>query len=187
MNSARRDYFSNLIAENSSNQRKLFHIQPILLLFEPTDVSFPDHIPPDHLANNFKWQLFCTEDWTYRWLTWSSDLSLLTVMTMRLQITWVHAQTVLILILTKLMCRVPKLQDVDTRPSFFDYWKGSHTILSLDPAPTSVVMQVLAVITCWSNMSFESGLFAEKGRQALILATLKKCGLDIVYKKLLPK
>lgn len=29
MNSARRDYFSNLITENSSNQRKLFRIQPI--------------------------------------------------------------------------------------------------------------------------------------------------------------
>ena len=52
MNSARRDYFSNLIAENSSNQRTLFR-KKNSLLFELTDVSFPDHIPPDHLANNF--------------------------------------------------------------------------------------------------------------------------------------
>ena len=52
MNSARRDYFSNLIAENSSNQRKLFRTTNSLL-FEPTDVSFSDHIPPDDLANNF--------------------------------------------------------------------------------------------------------------------------------------
>ena len=52
LNSERRDYFSNLIAENSSNQRKLFRTTNSLL-FEPTDVSFPDHIPPDDLANNF--------------------------------------------------------------------------------------------------------------------------------------
>ena len=52
MNSARRAYFSNLIAENSSNQRKLF-LTTNSLLFEPIDVSFPDHIPPDDLANNF--------------------------------------------------------------------------------------------------------------------------------------
>ena len=52
MNSTRRDYFSNLIAENSSNERKLFRTTNSLL-FEPTDVPFPDHIPPDDLANNF--------------------------------------------------------------------------------------------------------------------------------------
>ena len=52
MNSARRNYFSSVIAENSSNQRKLFRTTN-LLLFEPTDVSFPDHVPPHDLANNF--------------------------------------------------------------------------------------------------------------------------------------
>ena len=52
MNSARRDYFSNVIVKTSSNQRKLF-LTTSSLLFEPTDVSFLDHIPPDNLANNF--------------------------------------------------------------------------------------------------------------------------------------
>ena len=42
MNSARLGYFSNLIAENSSNQRNLFRTTNSLL-FEP--ISFPDHIP----------------------------------------------------------------------------------------------------------------------------------------------
>ena len=50
-NSERRDYFSNLISENSLNQRKLFRTNN-LLLFESTNVSFPDHIPDD-LANDF--------------------------------------------------------------------------------------------------------------------------------------
>ena len=59
-----------------------------------------------------------------------------------------------------------------------------------DPAPTPVVLQVLdvllPVITCMINESFESGLFAEEWRQALVLPTLKKCGLDIAYKNFRP-
>ena len=60
----------------------------------------------------------------------------------------------------------------------------------LDPAPTSVVLQVLdvllPVITCMINMLLESDLFAEEWRQALVLPTLKKCGLDIAYKNFRP-
>ena len=52
MNSARRNYFSSVIAENSSNQRKLFRTTNSLLC-ELSHDSFPDHIPPDDLANNF--------------------------------------------------------------------------------------------------------------------------------------
>ena len=97
MNSARPDYFSNLIAENSSNQRKLFRTTNSLL-FEPTDVSFPDHIPPDDLANNFgnyfvqKIERINDSLDALRSsepLDGDSDAS---------QITWAHAQTVLILI-----------------------------------------------------------------------------------------
>ena len=43
MNSARPDYFSNVIVKTSSNQRKLF-LTTSSLLFEPTDVSFPCQI-----------------------------------------------------------------------------------------------------------------------------------------------
>ena len=59
-----------------------------------------------------------------------------------------------------------------------------------DPAPTPVVLQVLdvllPVITCMINVSFESGLFAEEWRQALVLPTLNKFGLDIAYKNFPP-
>ena len=59
-----------------------------------------------------------------------------------------------------------------------------------DPAPSSVVLQVLdvllPVITCMINVSFESGLFAEEWRQALVLPTSKKCGPDIAYKNFRP-
>ena len=81
---------------------------------------------------------------------------------------------------------LPKIQDLHTTPSLFHYSQGSHETCPLDPAPTFVVLRVLdvllPVITCMINMSFESGLFAEEWRQALVLPTLKKCGLDIAYK-----
>ena len=64
------------------------------------------------------------------------------------------------------MCRVPKLQDFDIRPLFFDYWKAAMKPCPFDPAPIPVVLQVLdvllPVITCMINVSFESGLFAEE-------------------------
>ena len=41
-----------MIAENSSDQRKLFQITSILLR-EPADVTFPRSIPSIDLANNF--------------------------------------------------------------------------------------------------------------------------------------
>ena len=103
MNSARRDYFSNLIAENSSNQRKLFCTTDSLL-FETTDVSFPDHIPPDDLANNF----------------------------------------------------------------------GNYFVQKIERINDSL------------DALQSSGLFTEELRQALVLPTLKKCGLDIAYENFYP-
>ena len=58
-----------------------------------------------------------------------SHLSLLTAMTMRLQITWAHAQTLSSLI------RANVQSSQTSRPwhktdSLLDYWKGKHEILS---------------------------------------------------------
>ena len=49
---ARCVYYTNLIAENSSNQKNLFRTTK-LLLCEPSEVSFPKDIAPDDLANDF--------------------------------------------------------------------------------------------------------------------------------------
>ena len=188
MNSARRDYFSNLIAENSSNQRKLFRTTNSLL-FEPTDVSFPDHIPPDDLANNFGNYLV-------------QKIELINVS------------------LDALRSSEPLVGDSDASADNMDacancvgpdpgecvefrnfktltqdqvsliIGKAAMKSCPSDPAPTSVVLQVLdvllPVITCMINMSFESGLFAEEWRQAPVLPTLKKCDLDIAYKTFRP-
>ena len=52
MNGARYEYYTNLIAENSSNQQKLFCTTK-LLLCEPSQVLFPKDVAPDDLANDF--------------------------------------------------------------------------------------------------------------------------------------
>ena len=96
------------------------------LLFEPTDVLFPDHILPDHLANNFG---------------------------------------------NYFVRKVERINDS------LDALQSSEPLDGDDDAN---------VITCMTNMSFESGLFVEEWRQALVLPTLKKCGLDIAYKTFRP-
>ena len=52
---ARCEYYTNLIAENSSNQRNLFGTTKSLLCepSEPPEVWFPKDIAPDDLANDF--------------------------------------------------------------------------------------------------------------------------------------
>ena len=52
MNDTRCEYYTNLIAENSSNQRNLFRTTKSLLC-EPSEASFPKDIAPDHVANDF--------------------------------------------------------------------------------------------------------------------------------------
>ena len=52
MNGARCEYYTNLIAENSSNQRNLFRTTKSLLC-EPSEVPFPKDIAPDDLAKDF--------------------------------------------------------------------------------------------------------------------------------------
>ena len=52
MNKTRCEFHTDLIAENSTDQRKLFRIIKSLLR-GPSEVSFPKHISPADLANSF--------------------------------------------------------------------------------------------------------------------------------------
>ena len=188
MNSARRDYFSNLIAENSSNQRKLFRTTNSLL-FEPTDVSFPDHIPPDDLANNFG-------NYFVQKIERIND-SLDALQSSGPLDSDGDASADNMGACAN--CVDPDPRECAVFPNFKTLTqdqvssiigKAAMKSCPLDPVPTSVVLQVLdvllPVITGMINMSFESGLFTEELRQALVLPTLKKCGLDITYENFYP-
>ena len=188
MNSARRDYFSNLIAENSSNERKLFRTTNSLL-FEPTDVPFPDHIPPDDLANNVgnylvqKIELINDSLDALRSsepLDGASDASADNMGACANCVDPDPGECV----------EFPNFKTLTQDQVSLIIGKAAMKSCPSDPAPTSVVLQVLdvllPVITCMMNMSFESGLFAEEWRQAPVLPTLKKCDLDIAYKTFRP-
>ena len=101
-----------------------------------------------------------------------SHLSLLTTMAIRPQITWAHAQTVLILI-PRECAEFPNFKTLTQDQVSLIIGNAAMKSCPLVPAPTSVVLQVLdvllPVITCMSNMSFESGLLAEELRQAFVL------------------
>ena len=108
---------------------------------------------------------------------------------MRPQITWAHAQTVLGPDLGECV-ECPNFKTLTQDQVSLIIGKAAMKSCPSDPAPTSVVLQVLdvllPVITCMINMSFESGLFAEEWRKAPVLPTLKKCDLHIAYKTFRP-
>ena len=68
--------------------------------------------------------------------------------------------------------------------------KAASKSCPLDPMPTSVVVQLLdlllPVITAMINLSFESGHFVDVWKEALVLPSLKKAGLDIAFKNFRP-
>ena len=53
--------------------------------------------------------------------------------------------------------------------------KAAKKLCPLDPMPTSVVLEVLDVITNMINLSFESGEFASDWKKALLKPLLAKC------------
>ena len=53
MKGLRHVYYTQLIVNNRSDQRKLFH-QAETLLSGSSEVSFPARIPPNEVANNFE-------------------------------------------------------------------------------------------------------------------------------------
>ena len=186
MHSARRGYFSNLITENSSNQRNLFRTTNSLL-FEP--ISFPDHIPMIWLI------IFATILYSIKIERINDSLDALQSSEPLDGDGDASADN---------MAACANCVDPDPRecvefPNFKTLTQDQVSLIigkaamkswPLDPAPTSVVLQVLdvllPVITCMINMSFESGLFAEEWKQASVLPMLKKCGLEIAYKNFRP-
>ena len=159
------------------------------LLCEPADVSFTDHRPPDDLANNFgnyfvqkierindSLDAFQSSEP----LDGDDDTSADNMSTCA-------------------DCIDPDAHECAEFPNFKTLTQDQVSLIigkaamkpcPFNPAPTSVVLQVLdvllPVITCMINVSFESGLFAEELRQALVLPTLKKSGVDISYKNFRP-
>ena len=68
--------------------------------------------------------------------------------------------------------------------------KAAGKSCQLDPIPTPIVLKLLdfllPVITKLINLSFDIGWFAEAWKEALVLPSLKKPGLDFAFKNFRP-
>ena len=188
---ARCDYYTNLIAENNLDQRKLFRTTRSLLS-EPSDVSFLDYIPPNDLANNFSNYfvqkiddisksldaLKTTRDGNDGVCTNDNGACPYSID--------VRAESADLCASEKYANFKSLTQDQVAKL----IRKAANKSRPLDPMPTSVVLQaidvLLPVITSMINISFETGHLAEKWREALVVLSLKKCGLDITYSNFRP-
>ena len=68
--------------------------------------------------------------------------------------------------------------------------KAAGKSCQLDPIPTPIVLKLLdvllPVVTKLINLSFDTGRFAEAWKEALVLPSLKKPGLDFAFKNFRP-
>ena len=178
MNGARCEYYTNLIAENSSNQRNLFRITKSLLC-EPSEVSFPKDIAPDDLANDFGNFFMQKIDKINQLIDMQSSLEMSKAGEKGCADSDSCAGVTFANFKTLSQEQVSELIK-----------KAAKKSCPLDPMPTSVLLEVLdvllPVITNMINLSFESGEFASDWKQALLKPLLKKCGLDIAFHNFRP-
>ena len=173
MNGAHCEYYTNLIAENSSNQRNLFRTT-MSLLCEPSEGSFPKDIAPDDLANDFGNFSMQKIDKIYQLIDMQSSSEMSKAGKKGCADSDTYAGVTLANFETLSQEQVSELIK-----------RAAKKSCPLDPMPTSVVLDVLdvllPVITNMINLSLESGVFVSDWKEALLKPLLKKCGLDIAF------
>ena len=173
MKKARFDFYQNLIQENSSDQGKLFRVSK-QLLNQNCEVPLPPHFSKTMLANEM------------------ANFFVEKISNIRSKFK---------------ECTTEDCQDcspiMDPQcPSFSSFQaiteEEAHSIImnlakkssALDPIPTPLLVKcidvLLPVITKMINISLDSGYFPSAWREALVLPTLKKAGLDTVFKNYRP-
>ena len=166
---ARFDFYHNLIQENSSDQGKLFRISK-QLLNQNFDVPLPPHSSKAILANemaNFFVEKISNIRSKFKVCTNEDCQDCVPVMD--LQVPSFSSFQV--------------ITEEEARIIIMSLAKKSS---ALDPIPTPLVVKcidvLLPVITKMINISLDSGHFPSSWREALVLPTLKKTGLDTVFK-----
>ena len=173
MNGARYEYYTNLIAENSSNQQKLFCTTK-LLLCEPSQVLFPKDVAPDDLANDFGNFFMQKIDKINQLIDMKSSLEMSKAREKGCTDSNTYA-----------CVTFANFKRLSQEQVYELIKKAAKKSCPLDPMPTSVVLDVLdvllPVITNMINLSLESGVFANDWKEALLNLLLKKCGLDTAF------
>ena len=173
MNTARCKYYTNHIEENSDDQRKLFRTTQALLR-EPNTVSFPQEVDPHLLANSFG-------DFFVKKIE-SINKSLNDVRTVPM--------TVELDEVPPAEASFSEFESLSDDEVYMLIKKAAKKSCLLDPMPTYLILQLLdvllPVITTMINLSFNTGYFAHAWKEALVLPSLKKPGLDVAFKNFRP-
>ena len=177
MNQARQIFYSNLIMENSTDQRKLFKISKALFSHK-TELNFPQYKDSTVLANDIG-QYFVHK---------------ITHIRSELDTASPPEQTVIPT--TRYSSPLNCIQELHHfSPMTEDDMKrlilnSNKKTSSLDPMPTQLVVDcldlLLPIITKMINMSLETASFPHKWKEADVQPKLKKYGADIVFKNLRP-
>ena len=170
MNRARSEFYSNLINENSGNQRKLFSITRKLfnqsneMVFPPNCnmVSFADDMGTFFIRKitNLRAELACVDDCTY------SNLG------------------------DPCVSSFEKFEPLEMEAVKHLVLESNTKSCSLDPIPTSMVKEcldeLLPVLTSIINNCLSSGIFPDEWKEALIIPLLKRFGLDLAFENFRP-
>ena len=173
MNGARCEYYTNLMAENSSNQRNLFRTTKSLLC-EPSEVPFPKDIAPDDLAKDFGNFFMQKIDKINQLIDMQSSSEMSKAGEKGCADSDTYAGVTFANFKTLSQEQVSELIKKAAKKSCLP-----------DPMPTLVVLDVLdvllPVITNMINLSLESGVFVSDWKETLLKPLLKKCGLDNAF------
>ena len=157
MKQAKPDFYTNLVNENSHNQKKLYAVAKNLLT-PKKDLCFPDYHDMNSLANELG-QYFTTKVETIRSQLNSVDT----------QHTSIPSSTI-----TYQLSDFDPLSEEEVQKLILDTAKKS---CSLDPMPTSLMLEcqdiLLPVITSLINMSLKSGQIPDVWKAAIGYPLLK--------------
>ncbi|XP_044170355.1 uncharacterized protein LOC122947345 [Acropora millepora] len=144
------------------------------LLREPNTVSFPQEVDPHLLANSFG-------DFFVKKIE-SINKSLNDVRTVPM--------TVELDEVPPAEASFSEFESLSDDEVYMLIKKAAKKSCLLDPMPTYLILQLLdvllPVITTMINLSFNTGYFAHAWKEALVLPSLKKPGLDVAFKNFRP-
>ena len=182
MSTARKDYFSDLISQNSTNQAKLCQSVKTLLC-EPCKTPFPPDVSPKILANDFGKFFEQKIEKIYKTLDMLSANEEPAVQAPRTA----FSMPLTLPAVKPLFTSFKPVSEEDVRALIT---KAPIKCCPLDPIPYAVLAQLLdvliPVITTMINLSFETGQFASDWKEALLLPSLKKAGLEVAFKNFHP-
>ena len=175
MNMERREFYSDLINENSHDQRKLFSVTG-KLLNRAKETPFPPHSDKTTLANDMG--LFFVKKIINLRACLDSDAD-------------GEAQPFVTSSLPAVCSSsFSEFEPLDTDSVRKLILQAPTKSCALDPAPTNIVKEclddLLPTLTFMINSSLQSGTFPSEWKEALVMPLLKKVDLDLVFKNFRP-